>query len=272
MQVWDLSSQLLDLREAEDCTDQPSSTAQVPARQSRAEQAEGYALDWSCVAAGRLASGSCACDVHVWEPVEGGRWIIEPAFRGHSGSVEDVQWSPSEATVFASCSADKSIRIWDTRERGRPMISVAAHATDVNVISWNVGASFMLASGADDGTLRVWDLRSFTDQSFVANFAYHTGPICSVEWSAAESSVLATCAGDGQLAVWDLALERDPEEEVSLAPDVNAVGPDDLPAQLLFVHAGQTDMKELHWHPQIPGMIISTAADGFNVFQPSNLL
>lgn len=69
--------------------------------------------------------------------------------------------------------------------------------------------------------------------------------------------------------VWDLALERDPEEEAALAPEGNAAAPEDLPAQLLFLHAGQNDLKELHWHSQIPGLIVSTAGDGFNLFKVS---
>ena len=39
--------------------------------------------------------------------------------------------------VFASCSVDKTIKVWDVKEKKRPSISIKAHDTDVNVISWN---------------------------------------------------------------------------------------------------------------------------------------
>ena len=54
---------------------------------------------------------------------------------------------------------------------------------------------------------------------------------------------------------WDLAVEREANEDV------------DLPPQLLFVHQGQEDIKELHWHTDVEGMILSTANTGFNVFK-----
>mmetsp|Transcript_16703 Transcript_16703/g.30245 ORF Transcript_16703/g.30245 Transcript_16703/m.30245 type:complete len:476 (-) Transcript_16703:307-1734(-) len=243
---------------------------------------EGFALDWSLAQEGRLVSGDCRGKIHVWEPAEGGvrGWQVGGAMQGgHEGSVEDLAWSPCEATVFCSCGVDGTLRVWDIRERGKPMISVKGHGIDVNVISWNVTVPYMLASGDDKGFLKIWDLRSFAPAAeadgvascHVAEFTYHKAPVTSVEWSPYEGSMLASCADDNQLVVWDLGLERDPEEEEALAPAGNAVASTELPAQLLFLHAGMQSPKELHWHAQIPGMLGVTALDGFNLFKPSNL-
>jgi ribosome assembly protein RRB1 len=292
--------------------------------------AEGFGLAWSPgPAPGRLASGDCGGGLRVWEPREGGggsgtpsgassslsaspatsalSWAVSQPYGGHDdhrASVEDVAWSPTEGTVFATAATDAALRVYDARARSRPQLVIrSAHASDVNVVSWSALATFMLASGGDDGAVKAWDLRAVgsggsggksggggggeaatkktaaaaAPAGEVARLCYHRGAVTSVEWSPTESSVLLSTgdASDGTTCVWDLAVERDPEEEAALGAGaaVAAAGGAEaaLPAQLLFVHAGQADVKEAHWHPQIDGLVASTAADGFNVWRAANV-
>lgn len=64
-------------------------------------------------------------------------------------SVEDLQWSPAEPAVLASCSADRNICIWDARVGNtKPGATIlGAHEADVNVISWNKLVNYLLVSG-----------------------------------------------------------------------------------------------------------------------------
>ncbi|KAJ0977954.1 hypothetical protein J5N97_013428 [Dioscorea zingiberensis] len=275
LQVWDFTSALNNLAESE--TDVRTGDNSIhhlsPLMKFGGHKNEGYAIDWSPIVPGRLVSGDCNSCIHLWEPSSETWKVNMTPFVGHDASVEDLQWSPTEADVFASCSVDGKIAIWDIRLGNAPALSFKAHDTDVNVISWNRLASCMIASGGDDGTFSIRDLRLIKGESLVAHFEYHKRPITSIEWSPHEASTIAVSSADNQLTIWDLSLERDEEEEVEfkakMKEQVNA--PEDLPPQLLFVHQGQKDLKELHWHHQIPGMLISTAADGFNVVMPSNI-
>lgn len=94
----------------------------------------------------------------------------------------------------------------------------------------------------------------------VATFKQHSAPITSVEWSPIDSSVFAASGADDVVSQWDLSVE-------SCDMGEQADGLKKLPPQLLFLHQGQTEVKELHWHPQIHGTLISTALSGFNVFR-----
>ena len=102
------------------------------------------------------------------------------------------------------------------------------------------------------------------DPTPVAAFTWHSAPITSIEWHPTEDSIFAASGADDQVTLWDLAVEQDDEETGAMD---TSEGGRDVPPQLLFVHQGQKDVKEVHWHPQMPGMVISTAYDGFNVFK-----
>lgn len=91
-------------------------------------------------------------------------------------------------------------------------------------------------------------------------FEHHKDQITSVEWNPNDSSVFVASGSDDQVTIWDVSLERDETPDNEDEPDV--------PPQLLFIHMGQNDIKEVHWHPQIPGVLFSTAQNGFNVFRP----
>lgn len=43
----------------------------------------------------------------------------------------------------------------------------------------------------------------------------------------------------------------------------------EIPPQLMFLHQGQNNMKELRFHPQMRTLLFTTAEDSFNVFRPN---
>lgn len=130
-------------------------------------RAEGFALDWAASgganpSALRLLTGDVHAKIFLTTTTPSGFNALAQPFASHTSSVEDLQWSPSEPTVFASCSADQSVQIWDVRSRGRRSVAGIEHAhpSDVNVISWNKSSTYLLLSGGDEGGINVWDLRN----------------------------------------------------------------------------------------------------------------
>ncbi|KAA8900679.1 hypothetical protein TRICI_006180 [Trichomonascus ciferrii] len=230
---------------------------------------EGYGIDWSpTVQTGALLTGDTVGRVFLTKRTQSG-WSTDktPFTCDEAASVEDIQWSPSENTVFSTAEADGFIRIWDTRsKKHQPTLSMQASKSDVNVISWNPVNSTLLASGHDDGTWGVWDLRYFKPgASPVASFDFHKKPITSIEFHPQDSSVVAAASEDNTITLWDLSVEADDEEMRAQKKEAGGAL-DEIPPQLLFVH-WQKDAKEVHWNKQIPNHLASTGGEGFSLWK-----
>lgn len=182
-----------------------------------------------------------------------------------------MAWSTKEETVFASCSTDKTVKLWDCRGKKSPVVSITSHQDEVNVISWNPILTHLLASGCDDGVWKVHDLRKLETKEPIDlfTFGFHKQPITSIEWCPFEDSMISVSSSDDSISIWDLSATRDEEQP-------NVGDHDDflktVPEQLLFLHRGLEDPKEVHWHKQIPGLLAATAANGFHLFAPSNVV
>lgn len=234
----------------------------------RIHKSEGYAVDWSpIISTGKLVTGDNDGSIFVTTRTSGEGWATDTRpLVGHSASIEELQWSPSERNIFASASSDGTIRIWDARSKSRTAaLNIHVSDSDVNVMSWcrQAGSNHLLASGADDGVWAVWDLRQWKSNASapsskstpVASFNFHKEQITSVEWLPGDDSIVAVAAGDNTLTLWDLSVELDGDSG----------GVTEYPPQLLFEHYME-NVKEAHWHPQIPGCVVATGS-AFNVFK-----
>lgn len=233
---------------------------------------EGYGLDWSpLIKTGALLTGDCSGQVYLTQR-HTSKWVTDkqPFTFSNNKSIEDIQWSRTESTVFATSGCDGYIRIWDTRsKKHKPAISTRASATDVNVISWNEKIGYLLASGDDDGRWGVWDLRQLSPSNSenvqpVAQYDFHKGAITSISFNPLDESIIAVASEDNTVTLWDLSVEADDEEIKQQAAETKEL--QQIPPQLLFVH-WQKEVKDVKWHRQIPGCLVSTGTDGLNVWK-----
>lgn len=252
---------------------------------SNTHRAEGYGLAWSGLLNNVFASGDCDGTLYVWQPTDEGRWKYGAssaiAQEGMAAmSIEEIAWSPTQSNVLLTARAGGAVEVWDTRDMGRgAKLTWQADTTDINVADWNRSkqASHLVVTGAESGAVAIWDLRQLggsegsTKPTPIQDLVWHQKRISSVEFSLHNESVLAVTSDDGQCTLWDLSLERDPSEEQEMIgelfgrPDLEGI-----PDPLMFQHQGLVAPKEVHWHSQIPGMLVTTDYNGLHLFKPMN--
>ena len=104
-------------------------------------------------------------------------------------------------------------------------------------------------------------MRYLTDPP-ITEIKWHTGPINSIMWDPFDESQLAVCSEDNRLSVWDFSVEPD---EKKLFDNYN----NEIPQQLVFLHQGQINLKDVKFHPVFKNMLISSAENGLNLFRPN---
>ena len=117
---------------------------------------------------------------------------------GHRGPVYGVSFDP-QGKILASCSKDKTVRLWDA-STGAPVGSpLTGHERTVSCLAFKPGDPNILATGSADKTVKLWDTST---SACLSTMTGHQKPVCGVSFDP-QGKTLASCSFDKTVRLWD---------------------------------------------------------------------
>lgn len=149
-----------------------------------------------------------------------------------------MAWHRFHPSIFASCSDDRIVALWDTRfrhangqEDKKPLFEVVAHTDEIYSLDFSPFHEFLFASSSADESVSIWDMRNLTRA--LASLEGEKNAVLKVQWSPFTSSILGSCGYGRNVDLWDLAKEKKEHDH-----------------PYLFRHMGhRSRVLDMDWHP-----------------------
>ena len=219
--------------------------------------AEGYALAWSALNSGFLASGAEDEKIICWD-TKSSQSSPVVTLTGHVGSVEAVSFHYKQIDWLLSAGVDGTVKIWDTRTNAVVQNHSAAHKGEVNCAVFCEHNEFLFASAGSDKVIHLWDVRKGqTSQPLFTLDGGHTDEVTNLKWSHISETIIASSGNDRKVVIWDLS---------RIGEELTTEEAQDGPPELLFIHGGHTGrVNDFSWTNDDSCTIASVADD--NVLQ-----
>ncbi|KAL5022221.1 hypothetical protein ScPMuIL_001376 [Solemya velum] len=143
-------------------------------------------------------------DLYSWKDSSTNRHC---SMKAHSRTVSDIDWSPFDVNVIASCSVDTFTYLWDVRDPKKPAVSFQT-VSGASQVKWNKVTNNTFAT-AHEGDVRLWDPRK--GNAPLLYIAAHLSKIHGLDWCPQIEHHLATSSQDCTVKFWDTKNPRKAE-------------------------------------------------------------
>ncbi|KAK6926094.1 WD40 repeat [Dillenia turbinata] len=191
-------------------------------------------FDWNEVEPRRIGTSSIDTTCTIWDIERG---IVETQLIAHDKEVYDIAWG--ESGVFASVSADGSVRIFDLRDKEHSTIIYESPQPDTPLLrlAWNKqDLRYMATILMDSNKVVILDIRS--PATPVAELERHGASVNAIAWAPHSSRHICSAGDDAQALIWELPTVAGP----------NGIDP-------MLMYSAGTEINQLQWSPVQPDWI-----------------
>jgi WD repeat-containing protein 68 len=195
-------------------------------------------FDWNEVDPKRLGTSSIDTTCTIWD-IERGE--VDTQLIAHDKEVYDIAWGGHG--VFATVSADGSVRVFDLRDKEHSTIIYESPSPETPLLrlSWNKqDPRYMATLLLNSSKVVILDIRFPTLP--IAELQRHQATVNSLSWAPHSSAHICTAGDDCQALIWDMSTMAS-SQDPSLGLD-----------PILAYNAGQ-EITQLQWSELQPDWV-----------------
>jgi len=209
-------------------------------------------FDWNEADTNRIGTSSIDTTCTIWD-VE--TETVDTQLIAHDKEVYDIAWGG--VGVFASVSADGSVRVFDLRDKEHSTIIYESPMPETPLLrlGWNKqDARYMATILMDSSKVVVLDIRYPTMP--VAELQRHQACVNSLAWAPHSSCHICTAGDDSQALIWDLSSMQQPVVEGGMDP-----------FDPILAYSAGAEINQLQWSSTQPDWIAIAFANKLQILR-----